>query len=107
MNRSNVLITICSLILSIAAFGCGGGKTENPTTETAGDQTVAAAGTCTTDADCVPDECCHPKACVPKTNAPNCEDMMCTEECKPGTMDCGAGKCVCQNGTCGVDWASN
>lgn len=58
-----------------------------------------ASTACKTDADCVPAECCHPKTCVAKGSAPNCSDMMCTKECRGGTMDCGGG-CFCQQGQC-------
>lgn len=54
---------------------------------------------CKTDADCVPAQCCHPTACVPASEAPSCDDVMCTMECKPGTLDCG-GSCGCVEGQC-------
>ena len=54
---------------------------------------------CTTDADCVPAGCCHPAACVAQNNAPDCGDVMCTQECQYGTLDCG-GACLCHEGRC-------
>lgn len=57
---------------------------------------------CETDADCFPSECCHPDSCV--NVEPDCERVMCTEECRGGTMDCGCGSCACINGECRVDW---
>lgn len=54
---------------------------------------------CTTDADCVPAQCCHADACVAKQNAPDCTDVMCTMECRAGTIDCGGG-CLCFEGRC-------
>jgi putative hemolysin len=59
-----------------------------------------AADSCSTDSDCVPSGCCHPKDCVLKKNAPVCEGVMCTMNCAPGTLDCGQGKCSCVNGKC-------
>ena len=55
---------------------------------------------CNTDSDCVAASCCHPDSCVNAESAPDCQGLMCTLECKPGTMDCGQGKCVCQNNEC-------
>lgn len=54
---------------------------------------------CQIDSDCVPATCCHATACVLKQNAPNCEGIMCTMECRPGTIDCYGG-CLCENGSC-------
>jgi hypothetical protein len=54
---------------------------------------------CTTDADCVPADCCHAAACVARENAPSCGDAVCTMECRPDTMDCGGG-CLCHEGRC-------
>jgi hypothetical protein len=64
---------------------------------------AGSGGACTSDADCVPAECCHAKTCTSKDKAPDCTDMMCTLDCRAGTMDCGWGKCVCQNGQCAAD----
>ena len=55
---------------------------------------------CSTDADCVYGECCHPTTCVAKSSKPNCEGVMCTMDCRANTMDCGGGSCVCKEGTC-------
>lgn len=55
---------------------------------------------CSLDSDCVPAQCCHPTSCVSKEEAPDCSGIGCTEECKPGTMDCGQGYCACVNGEC-------
>ena len=63
-----------------------------------------SGGACTVDADCVAASCCHPKACVDKARIPECVDVMCTLNCIGGTMDCGAGNCVCLDGQCAVHW---
>ncbi|MCX6708748.1 MAG: hypothetical protein NTW67_03850 [Candidatus Woesearchaeota archaeon] len=54
---------------------------------------------CSSDADCVPADCCHAIACVSKSQAPQCAGMMCTMECRGGTLDCG-GSCGCKEGKC-------
>jgi hypothetical protein len=61
---------------------------------------------CTLDEDCMPLGCCHPGMCVSRSAFPgvDCSNIACTLECKPGTMDCGQGRCVCQDGLCAVDW---
>lgn len=56
-------------------------------------------GACRTAADCVPATCCHATACVPRNAGPDCDDVMCTRECRPGTIDCGGG-CECREGRC-------
>jgi len=55
---------------------------------------------CYSDSDCVPATCCHPDSCVSYQKAPECSGMMCTEECKPNTLDCNQGSCLCQKGKC-------
>ena len=55
---------------------------------------------CKIDADCVPSTCCHPTSCVLLKNAPDCSDTFCSQECVPGTLDCGQGHCECQDGNC-------
>ncbi len=54
---------------------------------------------CSSDADCVPAECCHATACVPVSKKPSCDGVMCTMECRAGTLDC-EGSCYCQDGKC-------
>ena len=49
---------------------------------------------------CVPAECCHPKTCVDVGEKPICDDIYCTKECSPGTMDCGQGSCQRIEGKC-------
>ena len=55
---------------------------------------------CRTNTDCAAATCCHADSCVAKEKAPNCEDILCSMECKPYTMDCGQGSCVCENNKC-------
>ncbi len=59
---------------------------------------------CQTDEDCVPAQCCHPDSCINKDYKPDCKDIACTLDCRPGTMDCGQGRCVCSDNTCQVEW---
>jgi hypothetical protein len=54
---------------------------------------------CKKDSDCVFDSCCHPKGCVAKDQAPLCDAIACTENCEPGSLDCG-GSCACVDGEC-------
>ncbi|MCB9591293.1 MAG: hypothetical protein H6719_01065 [Sandaracinaceae bacterium] len=69
------------------------------TTEPAPDGLVIGDDACETDADCVPAGCCHSAACVATSNAPTCEEVMCTTDCQYGTLDCG-GACLCHEGRC-------
>jgi len=55
---------------------------------------------CNLDQECVPNSCCHPTGCVPISKAPNCSGIMCTQECRPNTLDCGQGYCRCIKGKC-------
>jgi putative hemolysin len=55
---------------------------------------------CETDIDCVPEQCCHADSCINEKFKPDCEGLMCTLECKPETLDCGQGNCVCENNRC-------
>ena len=59
---------------------------------------------CVSDSDCVPKTCCHSSSCVSIEQAPDCTDTFCTMECRPNTMDCGAGSCACINDKCEVAW---
>lgn len=114
------MLRITILLLALSFSACAGNEAASSSTtvqqpphdETAGptdvpdepvDETVEGlvVGTdaCETDADCVPAECCHPGACVAAANAPSCDDMMCTQECRYGTLDCG-GSCLCHDGHC-------
>lgn len=62
-------------------------------------EVVASEAPCETDADCVPANCCHASACTNRAQAPNCQQVMCTAECRGGTIDCGGG-CLCVEGRC-------
>lgn len=57
---------------------------------------------CLTEYDCVSATCCHATSCVSKFKAQNCTDVLCTDNCLPGTLDCGQAKCGCDNGKCVV-----
>lgn len=60
-------------------------------------ETIPAAE-CQTDDDCVPEQCCHATTCIPNEKKGVC-NLMCTQECRGGTLDCG-GYCSCENGKC-------
>ena len=54
---------------------------------------------CSTDSDCIPAQCCHPTTCKAGKEQPECAAVLCSTECKPGTLDCG-GSCTCESGKC-------
>ena len=55
---------------------------------------------CKTDSDCVPTTCCHSMLCTTQAFAPQCNDIFCSQECVPDTLDCGQASCACQDGIC-------
>ncbi len=55
---------------------------------------------CSADTDCAPAQCCHPADAVNLANEPDCSNVACTMECKPGTLDCGQGEIKCLSGKC-------
>jgi hypothetical protein len=106
MNK-NALVLIVICIVAVLFAGCTSQTPPPvvPVTITIPPTTVTTipvdALTCTTDADCVPAECCHPTSCVSQAAKPVCSDIMCTMSCD-GPLDCGAGSCGCTNGRCSV-----
>src|SRR5512137_1756270 len=50
---------------------------------------------CTSDADCVASSCCHASSCLSKNQAPACNGIMCSQECRENTLDCNQGSCAC------------
>ena len=54
--------------------------------------------------ECVPASCCHATECVLKSEAPSCDEISCTMNCEPNTLDCGYGSCEFVNEKCGVIW---
>lgn len=87
MKLALTLAIILGILVAIAAF-----NTSNN----------VDLGECTIDSDCVPSTCCHPNECVLKEQAPNCDGIYCTLSCDT-LLDCGAGKCACNNGNCTVE----
>ncbi len=55
---------------------------------------------CKVDSDCVPAACCHSTDVVNKENAPDCNGVLCTMNCEPGTLDCAQGEIKCSSGKC-------
>ena len=55
---------------------------------------------CTSDTDCVPAQCCHPDDALNQKYAPDCGDILCTTECRGGTLDCAQGEIKCLAGAC-------
>ena len=60
---------------------------------------VESAQFCIADSDCVPSDCCHASGCVSKSSARNCAGVFCTQNCVPGSLDCG-GSCACEGRRC-------
>lgn len=103
----NALALVLICIAAIFLAGCTS-QAPQPVTEltTAPSPTVLETlpvddQTCTTDADCVPAQCCHPTSCVKQAAKPVCDSIMCTMSCE-GSLDCGVGSCGCTNGRCNV-----
>lgn len=63
---------------------------------------VKDENSCVYDSDCIKDSCCHASGCAAAENAPECLGIVCSQECAPGTLDCGQGSCKCINNKCGV-----
>src|SRR3989344_3039012 len=55
---------------------------------------------CNFDAECVAESCCHPNSCINQNFAVDCSGVICTMECRPGSLDCGQGSCQCINSRC-------
>jgi hypothetical protein len=119
MHRS---LTARALSLAIVLIGCNGGGSiparESPSSggRVANESPVVPAADasrtnvsdplpdgaeCARDEDCAPTACCHAVACAPVAQRPACEGVMCSMDCRPGTIDCGGG-CLCQAGRCGA-----
>lgn len=54
---------------------------------------------CSNDQDCVPQQCCHAVSCMNKNFKKPC-NLLCSQECKVATLDCGQGSCKCINHGC-------
>jgi putative hemolysin len=54
---------------------------------------------CSSDSDCTPAQCCHATTCINLASKRVC-NLLCTQECRPGTLDCGQGGCRCVAGNC-------
>ncbi|VVB80680.1 Uncharacterised protein [uncultured archaeon] len=54
---------------------------------------------CVSDEDCVPAQCCHPTTCANSQSKGVC-NLLCTQDCVPGSLDCGQGSCKCINKKC-------
>ncbi len=92
-----------AIIIGISAylFSAAGPASLN----TSVDASPGQQAECSVDSDCVPATCCHPSQCVPASMAPDCSGVFCTQECRPGTLDCGQGQCRCMEGKCTAEIA--
>ncbi len=64
--------------------------------------TPLAEKQCTADADCAPAVCCHAADALNEQYAPSCNGVLCTMECRQGTIDCGQGQIKCVENECAV-----
>lgn len=85
MNRASLRMALLLLLFAAGLDACG------PQEERA----------CTTREDCAPATCCHATDTVNADHAPDCADVMCTEDYHPCTTDdesirpaCMAGRCI-------------
>ncbi len=101
MSLSHARRSLVSLAAVLALFACGGNASVPPEGAPPPPESTVVVGDdpCQTDADCFPAECCHASMCVSGDNTPMCENIACTMECRPGTIDCGGG-CLCVEGRC-------
>ncbi len=106
MDRS-VFITALLCCAALIIAGCTApapGAAPEPaatTTAPATAPTPMNAMGCVLADDCVPAQCCHPTGCINRVAAPDCSDTLCTMSCE-GPIDCGAGACGCDQGTCTI-----
>ena len=108
MKKLLIGVGIVSLFLlmgCMVSFSSGGPSPEEDYDETIEDETVEQPVSCTANSDCVPASCCHADTCIPVSDGPPCKGTFCTQECAPGTIDCGGG-CQCVNGECQAYYAS-
>jgi hypothetical protein len=103
MDRHLIVLPVICIVAILLAGCTASSPVDNQSccTPTATVTTVPAGNqTCTTYADCVPAQCCHPTSCVNPASITVC-NLMCTASCE-GPLDCGAGSCGCINGRCSV-----
>jgi hypothetical protein len=89
MMKRYLILTLGVLLLLGFFLGC---VTSTPT--------ESGNRTCSVDHDCVPQQCCHPTSCIHHSYKGVCTEL-CTNVCE-GPIDCGAGHCGCEAGTCQV-----
>ncbi|MDP3881813.1 MAG: hypothetical protein Q8Q31_02955 [Nanoarchaeota archaeon] len=68
---------------------------------------IGSEGSCSSSSDCIPASCCHATSCTNKEKAPICDKILCTQQCVPGTLDCGQASCECIDNKCEVVINSN
>jgi len=67
-----------------------------PGSATAVDAPKFSSDACRKDSDCAPVAMCHPDRCAAVANVGSMSsEMMCTMECRGGTVDCGYNHCGC------------
>ncbi len=100
IKKKEVFFIIVIFVIIASAFGI---NYFNSINENSGKDEIDDRLYCETDADCVPDDCCHPSSCVNVNYKPDCSATLCSAVCQPDTLDCGQGSCLCINNKCGAD----
>ena len=102
-----VIIVLIAILSALIGYFVSKGIAENLEgsddsggSENSGNSEIPLELYCESDRDCVPSSCCHATSCVASGYQQDCSGMFCTQECSPGTMDCGQGSCLCQNNRC-------
>jgi hypothetical protein len=96
------------VVATSALFGCApptahpSNTAGTPASSSAVEAPVSSADPCVKDEDCAPVAECHPNRCVSIEHAGTMpKDMMCTMECRAGTVDCGSNHCGCTSAPSG------
>ena len=96
MVEKKVIVSAVIVILILIAGVYINNKINN------GDDKTDLKLSCNSDLDCVASSCCHPNACVNNNYKPECSGVICSQECAPGSLDCGQASCSCVNNKCSV-----
>jgi hypothetical protein len=94
--RNNGALTNGSSNIPISTVSDGSAISESSNTS---GNSNSDGSECVVDSDCVSATCCHSSICVSKNSAPDCKGIMCSQYCKPDSLDCG-GSCSCIDGKC-------
>ncbi|VVB65509.1 Uncharacterised protein [Candidatus Gugararchaeum adminiculabundum] len=111
MKKTNLLSFALLISALLLLLGCSSPSNQNQNSTANSTPNITANNSqppahpsddyrkCSTNADCVPQDCCHSMKCVNSKYAPVCDGVMCSQDCRSGTTDCGGG-CACLNNLC-------